>query len=174
MKTFISNLPGQTESLNVSENTQTEKLNLEEQKQEIPYSNSYAPPPESIAGDLEEERANTEAEFSAFIGSTSSDISNNNSNTIQIDELTPGGLAMPSVSSTNINDIDKSLESPLQTMTTKELRRMAEANNIPGASTKGKKELVKILRDTVGAIIQKSDNKPEIMSFEDISAPLME
>jgi len=167
MKTLVSNLPGpslQTEQIPLPELQEVE-AEVELPKQDSPKP--YAPPPESVAGDLEEERDISEKEFMSFIGSEE--------NNKQEDDLAPGGLANPSENFTkDVTYVDKSLESPLQTMTTKELRRMAEANNIPGASTKSKKELVKILRDKVGAIIQNSENTSKIMSFDEISAPLTE
>lgn len=167
MKTLVSNLPGhfaqtQQESEQRGSPIQIEQSeNAEEQK-------PYAPPPESVAGDLEEERNNSEQEFSNFAGTA-------NEEEQQIDELTPGGLAFPDEKATQDSSSgDKSLESPLQTLTTKELRRMAEANGIPGASELKKRDLVKALRNTVSSIIQNSEQPTNIMSFEEISAPLTE
>lgn len=166
MKTLVSNLPGhfaqtQQESEQTNSPVQIEQSeNTEEQK-------PYAPPPESVAGDLEEERNNSEQEFSNFAGPASDEQQN--------DELAPGGLAFPDDKGPQDSSSgDKSLESPLQTLTTKELRRMAEANGIPGASELKKKDLVKALRNTVSSIIQNSEKPTNIMSFEEISAPLTE
>jgi hypothetical protein len=63
-------------------------------------------------------------------------------------------------------------------MSIKDLRRMAEANNIPGANELKKKDLIKALRDKVGTIISNdADGAPsaeaplQTLSFDDIDAP---
>lgn len=166
MKTLVSNLPGhfaQTQH----EPEQSDSPVQIEQSEIVEEQKPYAPPPESVAGDLEEERNNSEQEFSNFAGTASDEQQN--------DELAPGGLAFPDDKGLQDSSSgDKSLESPLQTLTTKELRRMAEANGIPGASELKKKDLVKALRNTVSSIIQNSEKPTNIMSFEEISAPLTE
>jgi hypothetical protein len=171
MKTLLSNLPGQTAQVPepVLEQDKIESVVSEfEPLQQKPY----APPPESVAGDLEEERANSENEFTTFVGASDLEIPQKKDSVP--DDLMPGGLASPEAQTGEQADsIDKSLDSPLQTMTTKELRRMAEAQGIPGASELKKKELVKILREKVGTILKNSE-QPTIMSFEEIGAPLTE
>lgn len=184
IKTLVSNLPGhsghqgqqgqqgQQRPMDEEEDQTQEQEQADDLEHEpVITSKPYAPPPESVAGDLEEERNNSENEFTAFVGATSS----NNVVTKHIDELSPGGLASPAEKPMqDIGSIDKSLESPLQTMTTKELRRMAEASGVPGASELKKKDLVKVLRDKVGTLIQSSEKSANIMSFDEISAPLSE
>jgi len=69
-------------------------------------------------------------------------------------------------------------------MSLSDLRRMAEANNIPGFAEARKRDLIRALRNTVGKIIGsesgsgKAKEKPApkavmegILSFDDIQAP---
>jgi hypothetical protein len=65
-------------------------------------------------------------------------------------------------------------------MSLTDLRRMAEANNIPGAAEARKRDLIRALRNTVGKIIgSESSSKKSapkavmegILSFDDIQAP---
>jgi hypothetical protein len=179
MKTLVSNLPGHSvqsagpENMGSNPHLEMEEREREQEQEQEPVSSKpYAPPPESIAGDLEEERNNSEHEFTAFVGST--DLGNQVT-VAQNDDLSPGGLAAPSEHlEQDMSSIDKSLESPLQTMTTKDLRRMAEANGVPGAAELKKKDLIKVLRDKVSTIIKNSEKPQNIMSFDEISAPLSE
>lgn len=157
MKTLVSNLPGPQP-----------QAAAKEEDYEKPIQENYAPPPESIAGDLEAERLNTEMEFESFSGSTSvqpmkeepkervAEVS---------DDLQPGGLA----SAAEKKESDSAIESPLSAMSIKELRRMAEANGIPGSGELRKKELIRALRDKVSGIIQEST--PNVISFDEIDAP---
>ena len=91
------------------------------------------------------------------------------------DELQPGGLASGSpASNTKKVEVfsDSALESPLSSMSIKELRRMAEANNIPGSAELRKKDLIKALRDKVGQLIGNEQPQNEkVLSFDDIGAP---
>jgi len=183
MKTFISNLPGtNTQSGNTIEPT------LPSKEEESPVQNAYNPPPESVAGDLEAERLASEIEFEPFSGGGESAVETvyaappedtNQNNGIDsesvADDLQPGGLA--SGSNTKKVEVfsDSALESPLSSMSLKELRRMAEANNIPGSSDLKKKELRKALRDKVGQIIgneqSQQQDSAQVLSFDDIGAP---
>jgi uncharacterized spore protein YtfJ len=74
-------------------------------------------------------------------------------------------------------------------MTIKELRRMAEVNNIPGSADMKKSALIKALRNTVGQIIGQGQEQEQeqgqgqeqgtgplnvkagVISFDDIGAP---
>jgi len=180
MKTLISNLPGPSESREYK-NDEPSFSNIEPNQQNSPVNNVYSAPPESVAGDIEAERMASEIEFESFSGA--SDISTQIDDVTvyasptedkkEEDDLQPGGLA-------HIQDVkkvsafsDSSIESPLSSMSIKELRRMAEANNIPGASELRKKDLIKALRDKVGQIIADEQIKePEgVLSFDDINAP---
>jgi hypothetical protein len=157
MKTLVSNLPGPQP-----------QAAAKEEDYEKPIQENYAPPPESIAGDLEAERLNTEMEFESFSGSTPvqpmkeepkervAEVS---------DDLQPGGLA----TAAEKKESDSAIESPLSAMSIKELRRMAEANGIPGSGELRKKELIRALRDKVSGIIQEST--PNVISFDEIDAP---
>ena len=89
------------------------------------------------------------------------------------DDLQPGGLAAPAESSKK-NVSDASIESPLAGMSIKELRRMAEANGIPGSSDMKKKDLVRALRDKVSTLVNNDAPKEDtakVLSFDDIGAP---
>jgi len=166
----------------------------------------YAPPPESVAGDLEAERLASEVEFENFSGANDASgvnlrVSENyapppNDDKRGVndfvdapevaDDLQPGGLAVPASAAPTSkkravappSDVDPSLESPLSSMSIKDLRRMADANNIPGANELKKKDLIKALRDKVGTIISNdADGAPsaeaplQTLSFDDIDAP---
>ena len=192
MKTFISNLPGtNTQSGNTVEpqppKQQDYRQRQSQDEEESPVPTAYNPPPESVAGDLEAERLASEIEFEPFSGAGESavetvyseppeDLTNNNGgNSADInDDLQPGGLA--SGSNTKKVEVfsDAALESPLSAMSLKELRRMAEANNIPGSAELRKKDLIKALRDKVGQIIgneQTQQEEGQVLSFDDIGAP---
>jgi hypothetical protein len=199
MKTFISNLPGtETRAGNTFE-PQPPKAQESHNynKEESPVPTVYNPPPESVAGDLEAERLASEIEFEPFSGENNSSepvinavetvyseppeessYSQQNDDSDVNDDLQPGGLASVS-SSNNTKKVevfsDSSLESPLSSMSIKELRRMAEANNIPGSAELRKKELIKALRDKVGQIIGNGSDmqkeKEHVLSFDDIGAP---
>lgn len=136
----------------------------------------YAPPPESVAGDLEAERMASEMEFDSFAGTVPTNTVPTTVQTQVPDELQPGGLA--SGESKKVSDT--SIESPLASMSIKDLRRMAEANGIPGSSELKKRDLIRSLRDKVSTIVNpgstsvadaSSDDGPKIISFDDIAAP---
>ena len=195
MKTFISNLPGtNTQSGNTVEpqppKEQDYRQRHSQDEEESPVPTAYNPPPESVAGDLEAERLASEIEFEPFSGGNDSAVEtvyseppedsshNNGGNSADVnDDLQPGGLASGS-SSSNTKKVelfsDSALESPLSAMSLKELRRMAEANNIPGSAELRKKDLIKALRDKVGQIIgneQSQQEQGQVLSFDDIGAP---
>jgi len=161
MKTLVSNLPGPQV---------VQPAAIKEEEYEKPIQESYAPPPESVAGDLEAERLVTEMEFESFSGSAPAKEENRQSQKEQVaevsDELQPGGLAS---ASSDKKEGDSSIESPLSAMSIKELRRMAEANGIPGSGELRKKELIRALRDKVSGIINEA--KPNVISFDEIDAP---
>jgi len=172
MKTFITNLPGPVKN-NIVEPTPSYQNNtLVEENQEV-VPTVYNPPPESIAGDLDAERLASEVEFEPFSGENiASDTpiytSPQEDNTVTSDDLQPGGLASADVKKVTAFS-DTSIESPLASMSIKELRRMAEANNIPGSAEMRKRDLIKLLRDKVGQIIGQEQEK--IISFDDVGAP---
>ena len=141
----------------------------------------YEPPPESVAGDLEAERMASEMEFESFAGAMQSkrDEANEANEAIDsveavVDDLQPGGLAS-AASKPSKKVSDASIESPLAGMSIKELRRMAEANGIPGSTDMRKKDLITALRDKVSNIVNpvanNIDDGPKIISFDDIGAP---
>jgi len=218
MKTLVSNLPPgggssadvappvkfQTEFQRPSSNNDDDDETHEEANIETPY----APPPESVAGDLEAERLASEIEFDNFSGANDASgvnirVSENyapppNDDKRGVndyadapevaDDLQPGGLAVPASAAPATatkkrsvvppSDVDPSLESPLSSMSIKDLRRMAEANNIPGANELKKKDLIKALRDKVGTIIGNdadvaaaAEPPLQTLSFDDIDAP---
>lgn len=180
MKTFISNLPGPSESREYKFEEPVFQNDTTAQQNE-PNLTVYSAPPESVAGDLEAERLASEIEFESFSG-TSSDNSANTDESVyasppdekhENDELQPGGLASMADTKKVSAFSDSSIESPLSSMSIKELRRMAEANNIPGASDLRKKDLIKALRDKVGQIIADEQTKDSegVLSFDDIDAP---
>jgi hypothetical protein len=137
----------------------------------------YEPPPESEAGDLEAERMASEMEFEQFAApAPASEVEMKVTETFGevelADDLQPGGLAMAADTKKSVSDA--SIESPLSGMSIKELRRMAEANGIPGASDMKKKDLVRALRDKVSTIVNNGGAKeesPKVLSFDDIAAP---
>jgi hypothetical protein len=210
MKTLVSNLPpggGSSADVAPPVKFQTEfqrpSANNDDEEETANIDTPYAPPPESVAGDLEAERLASEIEFENFSGAN--DASGVNIRVSEnyapppnddkrgatdyadapevADDLQPGGLAVPASappaakkrSVAPPSDVDPSLESPLSSMSIKDLRRMAEANNIPGANELKKKDLIKALRDKVGTIIS-NDAEPseaplQTLSFDDIDAP---
>lgn len=189
MKTFISNLPGpETKSGNTVDPLPPQETQHYQSNDESPVPTAYNPPPESVAGDLEAERLASEVEFEPFAGENNApstvetvyaeppeDSGNQEGGRNEVnDDLQPGGLASVS-SSSNAKKIevfsDSALESPLSSMSIKELRRMAEANNIPGSVELRKKDLIKALRDKVGQIIGNEQSQEQVLSFDDIGAP---
>lgn len=173
IKSLVSNLPGPDSN---SQRRDVKEALTEERE---PAKETYAPPPESIAGDLEAERAASEEEFESFSGSANIKEFNDeplNKNDVETvpDDLQPGGLAVPAESVKNIKvETDTSIESPLSGMSLKDLRRMAEAQGVPGFNELKKKDLIRALRDKVSGII-KNDSQPRIMSFDEIDAPTFE
>ena len=191
MKTLVSNLPGQGSSPPISQadmpafkadNEYMVNRDDNEGPAETDIQDSYAPPPESIAGDLEQERLASENEFEPFSGRASSNIlkeqvevsaymppppeqSAPESNVS--DDLQPGGLAEPAAVITK--KAVSAIESPLNGLSLKELKTMAAANNIPGASEMKKKDLIRLLRDKVSNLI--NDDGPQVMSFDEIASP---
>ena len=193
MKTLVSNLPGQNQQGGGSGGGNSHEMpppfsaNTEygadvgpgggdhEEEQMVPAP--YEPPPESVAGDLEAERMASEMEFESFAGAVSkSDEANEAIDSVEpvVDDLQPGGLAV-AASKPSKKVSDSSIESPLASMSIKELRRMAEANGIPGSADMRKKDLITALRDKVSNIVNPSannvDDGPKIISFDDIAAP---
>ncbi len=76
------------------------------------------------------------------------------------DDLQPGGLAEAAVTT---KKSAAAIESPLNGMSLKELKRMAEANNIPGANEMKKRDLIRALRDKVSTLI--NEDAPQVMSL---------
>ena len=203
MKTFIANLPGPVEQQQQQQQQQARfEPQHVEQMSESPVATVYSAPPESVAGDLEAERLASEIEFEVFSGASSDDdnrdgylapldegsdegngsngdnggngsSSNGNGTSDENDELQPGGLALADDTKKVTAFSDSSIESPLSSMSIKELRRMAEANNIPGSAELRKKDLIKALRDKVGQIISGEQPKDNggVLSFDEIEAP---
>jgi len=153
----------------------------------------YEPPPESEAGDIDAERRASELEFDSFSGGIQMNVSEayappkdtdvqsqvenignienmENNQTNENDDLRVGGLATPALTKKQTTS-NSSIESPLNGMSIKDLRRMAEANGIPGAAELRKKELIQALRNTVSTIINTTEPPAEIMSFDEIAAP---
>ena len=64
---------------------------------------------------------------------------------------------------------DAAIESPLNGMSIKELKRMAEANNIPGVNDLKKKDLIRLLREKVSTLI--NNEQPKIISFDEVASP---
>lgn len=187
MKSFISNLPGTNAK---PPNTVEPDAPEERESFQPPVPNlvptAYNPPPESVAGDLEAERLASEVEFEPFSGENKNPVETvyseppediNNGVEELNDDLQPGGLASGAQSNSKKIEVftDNAIESPLSSLSIKELRRMAEANNIPGAMELKKKDLIKLLRDKVGQIIGKEQEQEKeqehILSFDDIGAP---
>jgi len=192
MKTFISNLPGQSAGNTIQPplkqddddegngHVMQESEGLEQEQEESPVPTVYNAPPESVAGDLEAERLASEIEFEPFSGAAQNQESN--------DDLQPGGLASgssPGESKKIAVFSESAIESPLSSMSIKELRRMAEANNIPGSAELRKRDLIKALRDKVGQIIGQDKGHGQeqaqgsgsisamegVISFDDVGAP---
>ena len=173
MKTLVSNLPGPQPNYNERRQEQQQEQQ-QEQDQGLPMQESYAPPPESVAGDLEAERRVTELEFESFSGSaTIMPLKEEDEglvvNNVIPDDLQPGGLAVPAEPKKQSPENDNAIESPLSSMSIKELRRMAEANGIPGSADLRKRELIRALRDKVNVII--NNDQPTVMSFDEVDAP---
>jgi hypothetical protein len=196
MKTLVSNLPGPQVPPVPKFTAQTEyPIPDTTSPPQYDTTQAYEPPPESEAGDIDAERRASELEFESFSGS-SPGIEMNVTETyapppsdavmqppvekvvepvaepVENDDLRVGGLAapVPSKKSTTGTTSDASIESPLNSMSIKDLRRMAEANGIPGAGELRKKELIAALRNKVSTII----NEPapmQVLSFDDIDAP---
>lgn len=181
IKTLMSNLPGPDSGPKLVVSETPDKSSSEEF---VPATNqeSYAPPPESIAGDLEAERNASEEEFENFSGSLQMKPMPEESKPVDLpDELQPGGLAQAaSVTETkNVKvETDNSIESPLSSLGLKDLRRMAEAQGVPGFNELKKKDLIRALRDKVSGIINNNNSKeaeqPQIISFDMIDAPTLE
>lgn len=185
MKTLVSNLPGPGGSQSISqadipafraENEFMINSDDNERPPEADIQDSYAPPPESIAGDLEQERLASENEFEPFVGSVPTNVAPEKSSyeppaeqtvpeTVS-DDLQPGGLAEAAVSTKKSSS---AIESPLNGLSLKELKTMATANNIPGASEMKKKELIRVLRDKVSNLI--NEDAPQVLSFDEIASP---
>jgi hypothetical protein len=177
MKTLVSNLPGPNAPLTQAdipafkaENEFMINRDGEGEPPETDIQDSYAPPPESIAGDLDQERVASENEFEPFSGRSSDVVVpapvDLTVTEVVHDDLQPGGLAEPAATKKKSS---AAIESPLNGMSLKELKRMAEANNIPGASEMRKKELISALRDKVSTII--NEETPQVMSFDEIASP---
>ena len=180
IKTLISNLPGPDSGPRLVVN---EDVNKSDNQEFIPATmqESYAPPPESIAGDLEAERNASEEEFENFSGSLQMKPMPEESQPSDVpDELQPGGLAQAATSGLTKNvkiESDSSIESPLSSLGLKDLRRMAEAQGIPGFNELKKKDLIRALRDKVSGIINndsQGQSEPQIISFDMIDAPTLE
>jgi len=189
MKTLVSNLPGSGGDNGISGSSSgvsggsssiglvanvTNPITEKNANNHGNVEDSYAPPPESVAGDLEAERLVSEAEFEPFSGSSNEEDNKPVYNPpvevaqeIIHDDLQPGGLAVPAKKS------DAAIESPLNGLSLKELRKMAEANNIPGANDLKKKELIRALRDKVSSIIN-VDAQSNVLSFDEVLTPNFE
>jgi hypothetical protein len=193
MKTLVSNLPGQMAaphgggggghempppfSANTEYGADVGPGGGSDQDDEQMVPAPYEPPPESVAGDLEAERMASEMEFESFAGAVPKSeeaIDSVEAVDAVVDDLQPGGLAV-AASKPSKKVSDASIESPLAGMSIKELRRMAEANGIPGSADMRKKDLITALRDKVSNIVNPSannvDDGPKIISFDDIAAP---
>jgi hypothetical protein len=183
MKTLVSNLPAQAAAAAAAGVVATGPSDLGPAAYDSRTSGNtdfaleaaapYAPPPESVAGDLEAERMASELEFDSFSGAPAAAAVETAQSQVP-DELQPGGLA--SGESKKVSDT--SIESPLASMSIKDLRRMAEANGIPGSSELKKRDLIRSLRDKVSTIVNPGsasvvsvDDGPKIISFDDIAAP---
>jgi len=178
IKTLMSNLPGPDSGPRLAVSEEPAKGDNQEF---MPATSQepYAPPPESIAGDLEAERNSSEEEFENFSGSVQMKPMVEEPRPSELpDELQPGGLAQPAKSEENKNvkgETDSSIESPLSSLGLKDLRRMAEAQGIPGFNELKKKDLIRALRDKVSGIINNNESQaqpePQIISFDMIDAP---
>jgi hypothetical protein len=167
MKTLVSNLPGQ---VMIPPKYNDPSPTRHESPQPESTQAPYAPPPESVAGDLEAERMASELEFEPFVGAAAAPALVVKEQPPP-DELQPGGLASPNQESSEKPVSDASIESPLASMSIKELRRMAEANGIPGSNEMRKRDLIRALRDKVSTIVNPVNDGPKVISFDDISAP---
>lgn len=202
MKTLVSNLPpgGGSGSSGSNGGSGAESHPVPNFNAATEFDNSgpeelppvYEPPPESVAGDIEAERMASEMEFEQFAApntaATAAVASNVDMKVSEkpvpfedavSDDLQPGGLAVPAEPAKK-NLSDASIESPLSGMSLKELRRMAEANGIPGSSDMKKKDLIRSLRDKVSTIVNNNgsatvqsaaEESPKVISFDDIDAP---
>jgi len=166
IKSLVSNLPGSSPP-----NKEEAPVFTTEQE---PVE-SYAPPPESVAGDLENERQVSEQEFEQFSGETAAPETKQTYEEpvfeekvieLQQDDLQPGGLAEAAKPG---RKSDAAIESPLNGMSLKELKRMAEANNIPGVNDLKKKDLIRLLREKVSTLI--NNEQPKIISFDEVASP---
>ena len=177
MKTLVANLPGQGAGGGgggIAPPFTAEPTYPPPVDNEAPY----APPPESVAGDIEAERLASEVEFTTFAGEKEysqppEEEPVKESAQEPNDDLQPGGLANPADNDTKKRSEAAdaaSLDSPLNSLSIKELRRMAEANNIPGASEMRKRDLVRVLRNKVSSIMNSSD-QPQVISLDNIDAP---
>jgi hypothetical protein len=194
MKTLVSNLPG-PQATPVPKFTAQTEYPIPDTTSPPQYDSapSYEPPPDSEAGDIDAERRASELEFDSFSGGSSGiemkvvetyapppsdasvqppveQVAEPVAEPVENDDLRVGGLAAPVPSKKAIATSDASIESPLNSMSIKDLRRMAEANGIPGAGELRKKELITALRNKVSTII----NEPapmQVLSFDDIDAP---
>jgi hypothetical protein len=167
MKTLVSNLPG-------SEPPQREEQHAGGDgglsQEPTPFPETYAPPPESVAGDIEAEQLASEVEFEAFSGEKETSYAPPSEETrespelVVNDELQPGGASVAEQKKKS----DESLESPLNSLSIKELRTMAEANNIPDVANMRKRDLVRVLRNKVGRIM---NSEPGVLSLDSVDAP---
>jgi Rho termination factor, N-terminal domain len=170
MKTLVSNLPGPHMAPQfIAEPTYPKPVDVD--------SAPYQPPPESVAGDLEAERLDTETEFETFaqpkpvenyapppeliVAEQLEEVN---------DDLQPGAPIQTESKKKTAEQDASGLDSPLNSLSIKELRSMAEANSIPGASEMRKRDLVRVLRSKVSRIINNSG--PEnVLSLDAIDAP---
>ena len=170
MKTLVSNLPGPHMAPQfIAEPTYPKPVDVD--------SAPYQPPPESVAGDLEAERLDTETEFGTF--SQPKPVENYAPPPEPVvaeqleevnDDLQPGAPVQTEQKKKSAEADASSLDSPLNSLSIKELRSMAEANNIPGFSEMRKRDLVRVLRSKVSRIINNSG--PEnVLSLDAIDAP---
>ena len=195
MKTLVSNLPGQggssagpghIPSFVAEQEYPVPKSNMVSNSDDDSSAAPYAPPPESVAGDIEAERVASELEFNDFSGaskdynspSDEQEIVTENTvlnDVVELqDDLRPGGLAVPSdeqPKKRSEQSSDAAIESPLNSMSIKELRRMAEANSIPGASEMRKRDLVRVLRNKVSNIINTNNEDSGVISLDTVEAP---
>jgi len=190
MKTLVSNLPGPAAAAPPQFTAQTEYSVPDTTQPPMMDGPAYEPPPDSVAGDIDAERRASELEFDSFSGGVQMQVNESYAPpaeavqplmTSQLPEeeiinedLRVGGLAAPPAPVVKKQSTsDASIESPLNSMSIKELRRMAEANGIPGASELRKKELITALRNKVSTIINDVEpvEVPNVISFDDIDAP---
>jgi len=189
MKTLVSNLPGPTTQAPPQFTAQTEYPAPDTTQPPMMDGPSYEPPPDSVAGDIDAERRASELEFDSFSGGVQMQVNETyapppdtvipvvqdmpEEETVS-EDLRVGGLASPAAPAVKKQSTsDASIESPLNSMSIKELRRMADANGIPGAAELRKKELITALRNKVSTIINTGEPvaAPQVLSFDDIDAP---